>query len=139
MKRDHWIIPESNLLIEKYSRMINREHLEVLDGSLFAKLDKSKQMLHLIDFSEASIINIKYDELNILFSDFQKRLGDNTQIKVAIYNGGNNKSDYLKMSTFSKNESDLIKISTFIELFDAFNWLELSNKDRALIWSHLGL
>ena len=137
MKREHWIIPESNLLIEKYSKVINVEHLEDLNGALFAQLDSKKTMLHLIDFSDATFFNMKYDDLPVIFNGLVNRLGKTPEIRIALFSGNNDKDDYMKVSAFTKYENGRIKIRNFVELLDAVKWLELSQNDRLKVWEEL--
>lgn len=137
MKKEHWIYPESNLIVEKYSKVINREHLDKLDGLLYSQMDKDRLLLHLADFSDATFFNLDYSEMSDIFNDFVHRLGGTVQTKVALYSGNNDKDDYMKVSAFSKYETGKVQMKNFVELIDAVKWLELSQDDRASIWKEI--
>ncbi len=131
MKRDYWSYPESNLFVERYSNVVNKEHFDTLDGSLIAQMDKSKEINAIIDMSDATLFNIQYGEISGLFKGFISRLGGSSQsIKVAIFCGANSKDDFLKISTFTKYATDKIKIECYSEWLPLFNWLEIENKQR---------
>lgn len=139
MRREHWIIPESNLLIEKYSKVINLEHMHELDGHLIAQLDTNRTMLHLVDFSDATFFNMDYGDLPIIFNGLLNRLGDTSKVRIALYSGENDKDDYMKVSAFSKYENSRVQMKNFVELIDAVKWLELSQDDRENVWKKLGI
>ena len=136
MRRDVWLYPEDNLLVEKYYNVVNGEHLNAHDGSLYRQLDNTRQIISLVDLSEATLFNIDYSEFSELFENFLHRL-EGVAIKVALYSGGNDKDDFMKASTFTKFEGGHVQIENFVELFDAFNWLELDDKLRQKIWPTL--
>lgn len=136
MKWDYWIYEDDNLIVEKYAKVLNSEHFEARDGRLYRQMNSGKQILQLVDFSEATLFNIQYDEIKMLFNDLNKRIG-NASVKVAMYTGDNDKDDYMKMSTFSKHETDQIQIKNFVELYDAFTWLDLPDKTRQKVWDNL--
>mgnify|MGYP000750406509 CR=1 FL=1 len=137
MKKEHWINPESNLIVEKYSKVINREHLDQLDGRLYNEMDKGRPLLHLADFTDATFFNLDYGEMADIFNDFLNRLGDNVGTKVAFYSGNNDKDDLMKVSAFSKYETSKVQLKSFVELIDAVKWLELTQEDRQEIWKKL--
>lgn len=137
MKKEHWIYPKSNLLVEKFSKVINREHLDKLDGTLYNQMNKERVVLHLADFSDATFFNLEYGEMTDIFNDFIDRLGGDVESKVALYSGNNDKDDYMKVSAFSKHETGKVQMKNFVELIDAVKWLELSQDDRASIWEKI--
>lgn len=125
MKRDYWFHKEDNLLVEKYSKIVNREDFGRLNGALYLELDQSKPMQTLVDMSDATLFNIQYGQISTIFKEFLDRVGEQNQINVAIFTGENDKDDYLKISAFSKYESGNVRIKNFDELRDAFDWLNL--------------
>lgn len=133
MKRDYWLYPESNLIIEKYYGVINKEDFDRLDGSLLRQVEGSeKEIKALADLSSAHFFNIKYDDLKHVFDAFVKRVGANTVAKIAFFNGENAKDDYLKISQFTKFEAANLEIESFLELPEAMKWLELSKTDQQI-------
>jgi len=138
MKRNYWLYPDSNLIVERYYNVVNKEHFDALDGSLFSQLDKSLELLAIVDMSGATLFNIQYGEISSLFKGFISRLGGKeVNIKVAIFCGENSRDDYLKLSTFTKYETEAIRIQCFTEWLPMFNWLNLENKLRDNIRAEL--
>jgi hypothetical protein len=130
MKRDYWFHKEENLLVEKYSKIVNKDDFDQFNGALYNELDKNQTMLTLIDVSDATLFNIDYGQISSLFKEFLGRVGEDNKMNVAIFHGLNDKDDYLKISAFSKYESDSIQIKNFIELRDAFDWLNTNETVR---------
>lgn len=139
MKRDHWIYSEQNLLVEKYQKVLNTEHIEALDGRLLSQLDKSRKLLHLVDVSQATLFNIDYGDISGLFEGLKDRIGESNSVKIALFSGENDKDDFMKVSTLTKYESDEIQMRNFVELKDALNWLEIQSDIREKVWSNLNL
>lgn len=129
MKRDHWFHTDSNLLVEKYSKIINKEDFERMTGVLYLELDSSKLIKSLIDISDGNLFNINYGQISSIFDEFLIRIKNIENMQVAIFSGLNSKDDFLKISAFSKYESENVKIKNFVELRHAFEWLELNDID----------
>lgn len=131
MKRDYWLYPESNLIVEKYYGVVNKEDFDRFDGSLFRQVKgDSNVVFSVADISEASFFNIKYDDLQHLFDAIVKRVGHDATAKIAFYNGNNAKDDYLKVSQFTKFHANNLEIESFVDLLDVMNWLDLNHDDR---------
>jgi hypothetical protein len=137
MKRDYWLYPEANLIVDKYAKVLNAEHLDKLDGALIKQMDMSKEMLLLVDLSDATLFNISYGDMPALYSDFLERLGSAASIKLALFSGENDRDDYMKVSTLTKYETERVQMKNFVELKDALNWLELHQDVRHAVWSNL--
>lgn len=134
MKYDFWLYPEANLLVEKFSKIVNLKDFEGFDGSRFAELEKtSDKITSLVDMSDATLFNIKHDEVSKIYKSLVDRIKGNTSMKIAIYNGNNSKDDYLKTSLFTKFENERIQMQNFLDLKEAMNWLELSEDYREKI------
>ena len=138
MKRDYWLYPESNLIVEKYYGVINPEDFDRFDGSLFRQIkgDENK-VFGLADISQANFFNVKYDDLRHLYDAMVKRVGYDTPAKIAFYNGENAKDDYLKVSQFTKFESLNLQVESFLELSEALDWLCVNDKDRVKVRQRL--
>lgn len=134
MKYDFWLYPEANLLVEKFSKIVNLQDFDKFDGSRFAEIEKSSKKIDaLIDMSDATLFNIKHDEIKKIYQSVIDRVKGDTVMKIAIYNGNNSKDDYLKISLFTKFENDRIQMMNFLDLKEAMDWLGLSEDYREKI------
>lgn len=137
MKHEHWIIESANLLVERYTGVVNKNDIGKGEGRLYRMLDETRPILSIVDVSQAIFFNIKHDEIKQVFQGFEGRIGNNAKGKFVIYNGNNAKDDYLKTSLFSKYETEDVRIQNFIDLKEASDWLELAPEETAKVFRYL--